>query len=262
MCLCYSAVAKWELGQPDEALQRANAAVALSAELKHKFSAGEAYGFLAMVQYFRGEFEGVQHSAARAIEICEEGGFAVWLAHARLLHGRARAALGEPEEGIAEMAEGYAEWVATGAMVTRGFYLVLRAEGLALAGRPGEGLALLRVAMDVVTRCGERYYEAEIRRLMGELILQHALRTGRDADAEAQDWFAGALALAQEKRMASLSLRAAMSLAALWTQQQRPNEARLLLQSAYGAIEDGKHTHDMRMARALLQRFDVAVAAE
>jgi class 3 adenylate cyclase/predicted ATPase len=262
MCLCYSAVAKWELGHPDEALQRARAAVALSAELKHKFSAGEAYGFLAMVQYFRGEFEDVLQSAAKAVEICEEGGFAVWLAHAKLLHGRARAALGEAEEGIAEMADGYSRWVATGAMVTRGFYLVLRAEGLALAGRPDEGLALLRVAMDVVTRCGERYYEAEIRRLMGELTLQQASRAGRNADAEAQEWFAGALALAQEKHMASLSLRAAMSLAALWTQQRRPNEARLLLQQAFEAVEDGHHTHDMRMARAMLQRFDETVAAE
>lgn len=266
MCLCYSAVAKWELGQPDEALQRARAAVALANELKHKFSAGEAYGFLAMVQYFRGEFEDVLQSAAKAIEICEEGGFAVWLAHAKLLHGRARAALGGIEdgieEGIAEMADGYARWVATGAMVTRGFYLVLRAEGLALAGRPEEGLALLRVALDVVTRCGERYYEAEIRRLMGELTLQHALRTGREADAEAQEWFAGALALAQEKHMASLALRAAMSLAALWTQQRRPSEARLLLQLAFDAVEGGKPTHDLRMARAMLQRFDETVAAE
>ena len=62
--------------------------------------------------------------------------------------------------------------------------------------------------------------------------------------------------------MASLSLRAAMSLAALWTQQRRPNEARLLLQQAFEAVEDGHHTHDMRMARAMLQRFDETVAAE
>ena len=265
MCLCYSAVAKWELGHPDEALRRARAAVTLSAELKHKFSAGEAYGFLAMIQYFRGEFEDVLQSSARAIEICEEGGFAVWLAHAKLLHGRALVALGgseSSESGIAEMADGYARWVDTGAMVTRGFYLVLRAEGLALAGRPEEGLALLRMAMDVVTRCGERYYEAEIRRLMGELLLQQARLTGRDADAEAEEWFAGALALAQEKSMASLSLRAAMSLAALWTQQRRPSEARLLLLSALDAVEDGRHTHDIRSARAMLQRVEPAVTAD
>jgi len=260
MCLCYSALAKWELGHPDEALQRGRSAVALATELKHKFSAGEAHGLLAMVQYFRGEFEDVLQGAAKAIEICEEGGFAVWLAHARLLHGRARVALGDIEGGIAEMAEGYAQWVATGAMVTRGFYLALRAEGLALAGQPDEGLALLRMALDVVTRCGERYYEAEIRRLMGELTLQQALRAGHDADAQAQQWFTGALALAQEKGMASLSLRAATSQAGLWLRQGRANEARPMLQSAYDAIEEGRDTGDMRQAQAMLLRFDTATA--
>ncbi|APW36887.1 hypothetical protein RD110_06505 [Rhodoferax koreense] len=260
MCLCYSAVAKWELGHPDQALKRVQAAVSLAAELKHKFSAGEAYGFLAMIQYLRGDFTEARHHAARAIEICEEGGFAVWLAHAKLMHGRARAELGEVEAGIAEMAEGYAQWVATGAMVTRGFYLVLRAEGQALAGRPEEGLVLLRMAMDVVTRCGERFYEAEIGRMLGELSLQQAQRSGLDADAQAQQCFTAALALAQEKGMASLGLRAAASMARLWTRQGRPNEARQLLQAAFDVIDEGQDTRDVRQARELLQRFDLEPA--
>ena len=265
MCLCYSAVAKWELGHPDEALERARSAVALSAELKHKFSAGEAYGFLAMVQYFRGEFDEVLQNAAQAKAICEEGGFAVWLAHAKLLHGRARVALGEVDAGNAEMAEGYAEWVATGAMVTRGFYLVLRAEGAAAAGRPEEGLALLRVAMDVVTRCGERYYEAEIRRLTGDLLLRQAERDGGEARqrarSEAQAWFASARALAAEKGMASLSLRIATSQARLDVHQGRAGQARAELQAAIEAVHGGRGTHDLRAGEALLQTPELAVAA-
>ncbi|MDB5894474.1 MAG: hypothetical protein JWQ88_2005, partial [Rhodoferax sp.] len=258
MCLCYSAIAKWELGHPDEALERARSAVALAAELKHKFSAGEAYGFLAMVQYLRGEFDEALTNAAHARAICEEGGFAVWLAHAKLLHGRALVALGDVDAGNAEMAEGYAEWVATGAMVTRGFYLVLRAEGAAAAGRPEEGLALLRVAMDVVMRCGERYYEAEIRRLTGDLLLRQAEHEGAEARqaarTEAQAWFASAWALAGEKGMASLSLRVA-------TSQARLDPHRAPLRAAMDAVHGGRGTHDLLTAQALLETTELPVAA-
>ena len=62
--------------------------------------------------------------------------------------------------------------------------------------------------------------------------------------------------------MASLALRAAMSLAALWTTQHRPGEARLLLQTAVGAVQDGTQTHDVRLARTMLQRFKLVAAAE
>ncbi len=262
MCLCYSAVAKWELGHPDEALHRARAAVSLSAELKHKFSAGEAYGFLAMVQYFRGEYAEVLHSAAKAIEICEEGGFAVWLAHAKLLHGRARASMGELEAGAAEMAEGYGEWVATGAMVTRGFYLALRAEGAALAGRAPEGLALLRVGLDTVVRCGEAYYEPEIRRLMGELTLIGGTGGVAARRVEAEQWFRGALLQAQQRKMAALSLRVAISLCRLAEPRTPAPELLVLLRNCCDAIQAKLPSHDQRQAMALLSEYDaVAVPA-
>ena len=86
MCLCYSAWALWQLGFPDQALQRVLAVVDRAEHLKHKFSIGEAYGFRAAIQHFRGENEAALQSAERAIEVCEDCGFVVWLAHARLMH--------------------------------------------------------------------------------------------------------------------------------------------------------------------------------
>ena len=146
MCLCYSAWSLWQLGFPDQALQRVLAVVARAEQLKHKFSIGEAYGFRASVQHFRGESDAALESAERAIEICEECGFVVWLAHARLMRGRVVAELGDTAAGIEEMRQAYELWSATGAVVTTPFYLALRAEGFALGGRPDEGLALLEDA--------------------------------------------------------------------------------------------------------------------
>ena len=101
------------------------------------------------------------------------------------MRGRIVAERGDAQAGVEEMSQAYAMWAATGAVVTTPFYLALQAEGLALAGRPDEGLTLLRRALGIVTQYGERYYEAEIRRLIGELMLQSATLHGRDESGEA-----------------------------------------------------------------------------
>ena len=262
MCLCYSAWGKWELGYADQALERARRVVALAEQAAHKFSMGEAYGFSTAVHHFRGESAQALESAERAIRICEDNGFAVWLAHAKLMHGRVVAELGDAEAGVAEMSQGYDMWAATGAVVTTPFYLALQAEGLALAGRPDEGLALLQRAFDIVSRYGERYYEAEIRRLLGELTLQSAALRGRDESAAAERWFAGALAFAQEKQLHGLGLRSAISLARLRLAQGRPGDALQILQPAYAWFEEGKGTRDLEQARMLIDTLQAPRAAQ
>ncbi|HUL67014.1 MAG TPA: AAA family ATPase [Burkholderiaceae bacterium] len=252
MCLCYSAWGLWQLGFADQALERAFAVVARAKELNHKFSIGEAYGFRAAVQHFRGENEAALESAERAIEVCEESGFPVWLAHARLMHGRVVAELVDNATGIDEMRQAYDQWAATGAVATTPFYLALRAEGLALGGRPEEGLALLEQALAIVNRNGERYYEAEIRRLFGQLILQSAARAGLDRSAEAESWLLGAQDCAQSRKLKSLTLRCAISLAELWLAQGRHPKAIAVLEPAYQSIGEGAGTRDLVRARGLL----------
>jgi predicted ATPase len=257
MCLCYSAWSMWQLGFPDQALQRGTAVVHLAEKLKHKFSLGEAYGFRAAVQNFRGESRAALESADRAVAICEEGGFAVWLGHARVMRGRALADLGDFAAGIEEMRQGYELWAATGAVVTTPFYLTMRAEGLALGQRPEEGLALLELALAIVERTGERYYEAEIRRLTGQLISHSAVRAGLDRDAEAERWIQEALQCAQARKLMSLSLRAAMGLADLWVTQTRYRQADEVLRPAYEAITEGRTTRDLVSAQMRLAALNI-----
>nr|WP_315246474.1 AAA family ATPase [uncultured Albidiferax sp.] len=253
MCLCYSAWALWEIGLADQALERALKVVAMAEQLDHKFSMAEAYAFCASVHLFRGEHAEALRCATRSRDICTEGGFAVWLSYAQLLHGRLVAELGDPEAGVAEMRLAYAQWIATGAIVTRPLYLAMQAEGLALAGRPDEGLALLAEAFDLVCHTREHYHEAEVRRLTGELILQSARLHGVDRQGEAQQWLQGALEFAHGHRHAAAALRSATSLARLWMGQGRHAEAYRILKIEYDGVTEGFYTRDVQVASALLQ---------
>lgn len=271
MCLCYSSWGHWQLGNPDESIRRAHLAVKNARDSGHKFSMAEAHGFRAAAHYFRGEFEAALQDAGMAVDICEESGFRVWLAHATMVRGRLHTALGETQLGNSEMRRGYDLWSATGAMVTRPFYLVLRAEGEALTGNPQAGLALLAEALSIVARCGERYYLPEVHRQMGELILQTGASLAEGAGSDdsagghwlqnAEQHLVASAGIARELQMRSLQLRSAMSLARLRQRQGRGADAAAALAAALKQISGGEGTLDVRNARSLLEQLGAAVTA-
>ncbi|MEI6761377.1 MAG: AAA family ATPase [Betaproteobacteria bacterium] len=232
MSLGYSALAQWTLGFADDALARAEQALALATRLKHPLSLGEAHGLKAMLHCYRRDYLDTLECAQRAIHVCESSGFAVWLAHARIMHGWAVAHLGNPQAGLAEMAAGYTQWTSTGAVVTCAFYLGVQAEGLALAGEPVQGLTLLDQALAIATRCGERYFEAELCRLQGELLIHSKNNSKETNQDKAQDWFLRSIEVSRELGLSAFEARAAQSLAALWQSQGRMAEAQTLLTSA------------------------------
>jgi class 3 adenylate cyclase/predicted ATPase len=252
MCLCYSAWALWELGFPDEAMRRANEVIALSHALDHKFSIGQACGICAGVHFFRGETELALTRADQAVDVCEVHGFSVWLAHARMLRGRMVAQMGRVEDGIQEMLQAYGMWTKTGAVVTRPFYLAMLAEGYALAGRAQEGLAALDEAREIIRTCGERYYEPEIQRLVGELLSVANSDRSSSRLAEAEQWFRSSMEVARERRFRSLELRAATSLARLLGTCGRGSEASPLLAQILESFTEGLETFDLRQARKVL----------
>jgi len=250
ICLCYAAWARWELGHADQALQRAQQAVALAQQLDHRFGLGQALGFLAVVHQFRGETDAGLDAARQALVLCEAGGFAVWRAHAQVLHGRLlvdRGAPGDVPAGLAALAAGQAQWAATGAVVTRPFHLALWAEALALAGQPQAALQRLDEALALVQRCGERYFEPELWRLKGQALLQ----AGAPA-AEAVPWLQGGLDRARAMQLPALALRSAGALARLWAAEGRPAAAAALLADALAGLQEGQATRDLVQARALL----------
>jgi predicted ATPase len=118
-------------------------------------------------------------------------------------------------------------------------------------GHPEEGLQALAEACTLVEQQEERWWEAEIYRLRGVLLL----RQPGASQAEAEAWVQRALDVARRQEAKSLELRAAMSLARLWQQQGKRQDAYDLLAPVYGWFTEGFDTADLQEARALLEEL-------
>ena len=172
-------------------------------------------------------------------------------AQAMILRGWALAEQGQSAEGIAQMRQGITRWRSMGAEIMRTYMLALLAEAYREAGQMQEGLAVLTEAMSLIDEQGERWWEAELYRLKGELLL--ALSPNSVADVEV--CLHHALDIARRQQAKSLELRAAMSLARLWQCRGQPVEARKLLAPIYGWFTEGLNTADLCDARALLEEL-------
>jgi len=119
----------------------------------------------------------------------------------------------------------------------------------AQVGQTTEGLEVLAEALATLPKSGVLWWEAELHRLKGELLLQHAVAQPGEAEA----CFQQALAVARRQQAQSLELRVAMSLARLWQQQGKRAEAHQLLAEVYGWFTEGFDTADLQEAEALLE---------
>jgi predicted ATPase len=126
--------------------------------------------------------------------------------------------------------------------------LALLAEAYKQAGRAAEGLHVVAEALTLVEKTAERWWEGELHRLKGELLLAHI-----QAHDEAETCFHHALTVTRQQQAKSLELRAAMSLARLWQQQGKRAAAHDLLAPIYGWFSEGFDTADLQEARALLE---------
>jgi predicted ATPase len=237
----------WLLGYPDQALQRSHQAVLLAEEIAHPISLAFALAWAATVRQFRREALATQERAEALLALSTGQGFSLWEAYGRVLQGWALAAQGQANEGIVWIRRGHDAWQATGHELDRPYFLVLLAEAYGTVGQVNEGLGLLTEAAKVVDK-GERYWEAEMYRLKGELLLADSATQ----HAEAESCFRQALDVARHQQAKSLELRAAMSLSRLWQRQGRDAEARQLLGEIYGWFTEGFDTADLQEAKALL----------
>jgi predicted ATPase len=149
------------------------------------------------------------------------------------------------------MHEGMAACQTTGAEGDRPYCLALVAEAYGRGKRYDEGLAMLEEALALVDQSEERYWEAEIHRLKGELLLAQSA----EHQVEAEACVHTALDVAHRQQAKSLELRAAMSLGRLWQQQGKRAEAHALLAPIYGWFTEGFDTADLQEAKALLEEL-------
>jgi TOMM system kinase/cyclase fusion protein len=248
LCLAYAARALWLLGYPDQALQRSREVLALAQQLSHPHSLVFALYCAGRVHQFRREGPAALERAEALIAFAREQALPHWVASGTILRGWALAAQGQVEEGIAHMHQGLSGRRATGAELGRPYYLAQLAEAYGEGGQAEEGLHVLAEVLAVVNQQGERWGEAELYRLKGELLLARSA----EHHVEAETCFHQALDIARHQQAKSLELRAAMSLSRLWQQQGKRTEARELLAPIYDWFTEGLDTADLQEAKALL----------
>jgi predicted ATPase len=134
--------------------------------------------------------------------------------------------------------------------------LTLLAQVYSQAGKASEGLAVMNVALEFTHQSGEHLFEAEIHRLRGELTLQSKVQGPQsEVEREAEECFLRAVEITRQQQAKSLELRAAMSLARLWQQQDKKIEAHQMLAEIYGWFTEGFDTKDLQEAKALLEEL-------
>jgi class 3 adenylate cyclase/predicted ATPase len=254
VCLAQAAWTLWVHGFPDQAVKRNDEAIALAQKLNHPHSLAAALSFGAIVPQLRGDAQATEDLAAAAVKLSTEQEFGYWLPWGFVLRGWATTQRGQFESGIAQTREGVAAFRATGAEVMVPYFLGLLAEEHAKAGQPVEALDVLAEAEAVVGRSRERWWEAELYRLKGELILMQSTEQNpaTEHQKEAEQCFFQALNVASRQNAKSLELRAAMSLGRLWLKQGRRAEAHRMLAETYDWFVEGFETPDLREAKVLL----------
>jgi predicted ATPase len=207
----------------------------LAHALSHPYSLAWAQCFAAFVSQFLRDVPAVHEHAEAAVALATEWGFPQWAAYGTSLRGWALAMQGQGEEGLAQVRQGIAAWRATGTALLVPYLCTVLADVCDHLGHPDDGLQALAEAQTLVEQQEERWWEAEVCRLRGVLLL----RQPGTPQAEAETWLQRALDVARRQEAKSLELRATMGLSCLWQQQGKQAEAHKLLAPIYGWFHRG-----------------------
>ncbi|HJY79831.1 MAG TPA: AAA family ATPase [Candidatus Binatia bacterium] len=255
-CLSWTAHALWFLGYADQALKRSHEALALAQEMSHPFSLALALDYATILHQFCRRRQAVQELAAAAVALCTEQGFAYYLAWGTVMQGWVLAEQGQRGAGIAQMRQSLAALRATGAELRQPYYLAMLAAACGKAGKAEEGLTALAEALDRVNKTGERFYEAELYRLKGELTLKSQVQGSKfEVQKEAEECFRKAIEIARRQDAKMLELRISVHLARLWQQRGKKRQARQLLAKIYSWFTEGFDAADLQDAKTLLDEL-------
>jgi len=250
-CSEYVAWTLWLLGYPDQALKRTDEAQSLVKRVGNLYTQARSLYWDSLVRQFTGQWDVLRERIEVAISMATEHGFAIVLGVGPIMRGWALVAEGRAEEGIGQISQGLERYRATGAGFQLPHLLTSLIEAYKKLEQPEEGLTALAEAQALVEKTGERYYEAELQRLKGELLLIQS----PDDPAEAETCFHNALEIAGRQHAKSLELRTAISLARLWQRQGKKGDARQLLNDVLAWFTEGLDTADLRDAQALLNEL-------
>jgi class 3 adenylate cyclase/predicted ATPase len=242
------AQAEWLIGYPDKALTSIAEARALAERIAHPFTLSAALTFSSVVYLNRREPEQAL-SQLEAAEVLVSEQRLSFLVEPGILRGAALVGQGAVDEAIARIREGVTEWTRLGRTILLSYGLAFLAEGLARHGDRAAALAALREGLETAGATGEHFWDAELHRLTGTVLL------AENKLDEGQSSLQQAIRVAQAQQARSLELRATASLARLWGERGRRAEARDLLAPVYGWFTEGFDTADLKEAKALLDEL-------
>ena len=245
-CHDWAGLALWFLGYPDRALARAIRALDLARDPSRAYSLATARAQIAVVHQCRREPEAALAWADATIAAAQDLGYSYREAMGRVLRGWALSALGDTDQGIREITEGLAASRATGARMDDPHYLALLADAHLRARAIDAGLAAVEEALELARRERSLFYEPELHRIGGALLVQAGNLT------EGERRLRMGLARARDQGSAALELRLATDLARLAPDAASAAEDRAAVTRAFSAFEEGHGTRDLREAAAVL----------
>jgi predicted ATPase len=240
----------WNLGYPDQARHAWDQALVFSRRINHPLTLAHTFQMGALLSASIDDRNFLRRAVSCMTAIGNEHGFIYVSVVAELFDGWLRAVSGNLAEGISGLQHGLKRLAATGCATSGSYYQSLLSKAYAMAGRVEDGLATLDMALEQVQANGDRYIEAMLHRLKGELLqMQEA------AASEIENHFQRALGVARRQKAKSFELRAATSLARLWQEQGKKEEAHKILSDVYGWFTEGFDTPDLKDAKALLEEL-------
>jgi class 3 adenylate cyclase/predicted ATPase len=249
VCRHYAGWVRWCLGYADQARTICTEMLTLAQALSHPLSLVYALSSAALIHSCLREGRTAHHLAEAAYTLATEHGFPYWVASATIRRGEALVLQGQSQEGIVLIERGITARRATGSKLAASSQGARLVEAYGRAGQVQKGLSALVEVLAWIDKTGERWCEAELHRLRGALLLQQS----PDNHTEAEACFHQAIAIAQRQQAKSWELRAATSLARLWQQQGKRQEAYDLLAPVYNWFTEGFDTADLQEAKRLLE---------
>ena len=247
--LPFRALTLWTLGYPDAALADAQLSLKSARETSHAATLMFALNYAGVMHICRRNHMEATAQAEELIALAEEKSAVFWTAFGKMLQGSGLAMIGHALEAIDMLTAGLAAYRSTGAKAFIPFNLLYLTRAYAELDQFDDAWRCIGEAMTIVETTKQRWFEAEAIRVAGEIIL---LSPERDL-AKAEAYFERALTVARQQQAKSWELRAAMSMARLWRDQGKPQQARELLAPVYGWFTEGFDTLDLKEAKTLLE---------
>ena len=249
--LSFRSLCVWQLGYSVTSRNDAEVAVKNARETGHATTL--MYALLgAVVNHIRcGNYAAAHTQVHELIASADERGAPYWKAFGTAVRGWIFTETGKASDAVRAITSGVTSLRSTGALLYEPWHLWYLAMAYAELGQPDNARRCIDDAIDTVERSKEKWCEAEVHRIAGEI----ALKSPQPDAAKAETHFEHALTVARQQQAKSWELRAAMSMARLWRDQGKRDEARELLAAVYGWFTEGFDTLDLKDAKALLHEL-------